>query len=295
MRSATTIINAMQRYIDGHINETVERHNFRRQIQQPGEPFDDYLISLRELAKTCKFCSESCLQKNIRDQIIEGLSDGDTIEDLLQESNLTLAATISKCQSREATKKNRSEMASQGTTEVVVALHKSRQPTTQTRQPACPGCGGAHHRGAAANAQHMIKPALFVTKLGILLEYAEVSKHVRPMHLEPYLKLLPMQSGSNHSRATTYSYIIWEEIKQSQHPQSVHISSSTGTKAVEVLPDSGADISAAGQETLGILCRVTTIPGLWMLDWTVDWTLDCKLCDKIILIVTKSQVIRSLL
>jgi len=33
----------------------------------------------------------------------------------------------------------------------------------------------------------------------------------------------------------------------------VHISSSTGTKAVEVLPDSGADISAAGQETLGIL------------------------------------------
>jgi len=33
----------------------------------------------------------------------------------------------------------------------------------------------------------------------------------------------------------------------------IQVTSSTGTKAIEVLPDSGADISAAGQETLRIL------------------------------------------
>lgn len=70
------------------------------------ESFDDFLISLRELAKTCKFCSESCVQKSIRDQIIKGLNDGDTTEYLLQESNLTLDTTIIKFQSREVAKKH---------------------------------------------------------------------------------------------------------------------------------------------------------------------------------------------
>ena len=50
----------------------------------PGETFDDFLISLRELSKTCKFCSESCTEKKIRDQIIEGDKDGNMVEDLLQ-------------------------------------------------------------------------------------------------------------------------------------------------------------------------------------------------------------------
>ena len=38
-----------------------------------------------------------CMQKGVRDQIIEGLSDGDTIEDLLQMSNPTLQAAVEKC------------------------------------------------------------------------------------------------------------------------------------------------------------------------------------------------------
>ena len=55
----------------------------RRRVQQPGKTFDDYLIALRELAKMCNFCSEECTQKNIRDQIIKGISNGDTVEHLL--------------------------------------------------------------------------------------------------------------------------------------------------------------------------------------------------------------------
>jgi len=46
------IIAALKKYVDGHINETVERRNFRRRFQQPGESFDNYLVSLRELVKT---------------------------------------------------------------------------------------------------------------------------------------------------------------------------------------------------------------------------------------------------
>ena len=59
------IVAAIQRYVEGHINESVERRTFRRCVQQPRETFDDFLVSLRELAKTCKFCSDDCTQNNI--------------------------------------------------------------------------------------------------------------------------------------------------------------------------------------------------------------------------------------
>ena len=88
------IIEAIRHYINGHINESVKHKNFCQQVQQPGETLDDFLIALRELVKTCKFFSDTYAQKSIRDQIIEGLIDGDTIEDLLQESDLMLPTTI---------------------------------------------------------------------------------------------------------------------------------------------------------------------------------------------------------
>ena len=97
LKNMQTITEAIQHYVDGHINETVECRNFHQRVQQLGESFDDFLIALRDLVKTWKFCSDACMQKSIRDHIIEGLMDGDTIEDLLQEADLTLATTITKC------------------------------------------------------------------------------------------------------------------------------------------------------------------------------------------------------
>jgi len=65
--SVATIIGAIKKYIESHINESVERRNFRRRTQQPGESFDDFLLTLHELVKTCNFCSNACIRKNIRD------------------------------------------------------------------------------------------------------------------------------------------------------------------------------------------------------------------------------------
>ena len=86
---ATTIVTKISEFVEGQTNESVERRHFRQRRQQPGESFDDFLVSLRELAKTCKFCSEDCTQKAIRDQIVEGILDGDVIEELLRDSKQT--------------------------------------------------------------------------------------------------------------------------------------------------------------------------------------------------------------
>ena len=47
MKKPSAVIDALQRYVDGHINETVECRNFCRRTQQQGETFDDYLIAFK--------------------------------------------------------------------------------------------------------------------------------------------------------------------------------------------------------------------------------------------------------
>ena len=42
----TTIINALERYAKGQINETVEHHNLLSRVQQPGERFDDFYLDV---------------------------------------------------------------------------------------------------------------------------------------------------------------------------------------------------------------------------------------------------------
>ena len=136
MKQPQAIITAIRAYVDGHLNETVERRNFRRRTQQEGETFDDFLIALRELIKTCKFCSDVCTKKSLRDQIIEGLRDPETIEDLLKEKDLTLDTTIMHCRSREAAKKYRSDL-SQDEQSTLAAVHA---PTQARVKLACSGC-----------------------------------------------------------------------------------------------------------------------------------------------------------
>ena len=52
------------------------------------------MLSFRKLAKTCNFCPDECLQKNIRDQIVGGLPNGDAVETLLRERDLLLATAV---------------------------------------------------------------------------------------------------------------------------------------------------------------------------------------------------------
>ena len=100
------IIAALKQHVEGRINETIERRNLRQRKQLQGESFDDFLLSLCELAKTCNFCNNECLQKALRDQIIEGLLDGEIVQELLQVKDLTLDQAISKCHGLEAAKKS---------------------------------------------------------------------------------------------------------------------------------------------------------------------------------------------
>ena len=103
---------------------------FNVATQQPGESFNDFLVALHELAKTCNYCSDQCSQKNIWDQIIEGTPDGDTIEQLLKQSDLTLEAAITICRAQEAAKKQCREMCDNTPGAILAVRQQRRQPPT---------------------------------------------------------------------------------------------------------------------------------------------------------------------
>ena len=56
------IIAAIKRHIDGHVNESREHRKLRRRMQQPGESFDDFLVTLREIAT---FAQKSAPQRTL--------------------------------------------------------------------------------------------------------------------------------------------------------------------------------------------------------------------------------------
>ena len=103
------IIKALRIHARGQVSVVMERREFNLRSQQPGEAFDDYLTSLRELAKTCDFC-EQCIDSLIRDRIVTGIRDGDVVEKLLAIPKLTLENAVDICRAEEAAKRFRCEI-----------------------------------------------------------------------------------------------------------------------------------------------------------------------------------------
>ncbi|UYV64551.1 hypothetical protein LAZ67_3001165, partial [Cordylochernes scorpioides] len=83
---------ALDKYFTPHKNVVTERFKFRQRVQKDDESLDNYLISLRELSKSCEFGNLEA--DMIRDQIIEKCNNNKLKEKLLQQENLTLSKPL---------------------------------------------------------------------------------------------------------------------------------------------------------------------------------------------------------
>ena len=241
--SVDHIIAAIEAYVQGQINETVERRNFRRRAQQEGETFDDFLVSLRELAKTCNFCNQACTNKNLRDQIVQGLVDGDTVEELLKERTLTLDTTIAKCRASEAAKRQRAEITNQ-THPTVQALRRSHpERTTEQNKQTCPGCGSGFHPGGRKHCPAYQVTCRTCNRTG---HFAKVCKSRKPTGtpLDP-----PTEASAKAVSILLRHTKSLASLDPSVTPAptiQAHFSSLNGSAKLTALPDSGADLSVAG-------------------------------------------------
>ena len=98
------------------------------------ESFDDYVIALRDLVKTCNYCTAMThvSTKALRDQIIEGLRDGDTVEELLRQKQLTIETTPRIGRAHESARQQREEIKSNPTNSANNATHTKRNSHMQT-------------------------------------------------------------------------------------------------------------------------------------------------------------------
>ena len=91
------------------MNEVLERKKFNSRVQGEGETFDDFLTCLRDLSRSCNFCS-SCNVSLIRDRIVIGLRSTETVHKLCAIPNLSLPAAISLCRCQEAAYRDATEI-----------------------------------------------------------------------------------------------------------------------------------------------------------------------------------------
>ena len=114
-------------------------------------------------------------QYSIKDQIIEGLLDGDIVEDFLKEKNLTLETTVAKFRAQEAARRQRAEIA--GSSPHVQGVHRicplpSRSPVDRV----CPGCGSAPHPGGRQQCPARSLTCHFCKKPGHLMKVCRQRK-----------------------------------------------------------------------------------------------------------------------
>ena len=205
--------------------------------------------------KTCNLCNDACTQKSLRDQIIKGLLNGDTVEHVLHENDLSLDKTVHIRQAQEAAKKQRAaiQQVPGYFHESVAALKTHPQKKKFTSQPLCPGCGAQPHPAGCSQC-----PAYHVSchnckKLGNFSRVCH-SKPIQPHPLRLSTSTLQsIQSDNSLSKQAGLSNIHHVTSTDPAPKLKIDITYLNDATTKAVLPDSGADILSAGTSILSQL------------------------------------------
>lgn len=133
------IIDSLDSYFLGTLNETYERFKFN-QRRQNEENIDTFVTSLKTLAKTCNFCN--CIYDSlIRDRIVIGIESNATQKRLLQEKHLTLQRCIDICKANETSEKQTQDINKpQNSVHFIEPQYRTPQPPSRR----CKFCALTH-------------------------------------------------------------------------------------------------------------------------------------------------------
>ncbi|CAN7937058.1 unnamed protein product [Ixodes hexagonus] len=97
----TTIVGKFDVYFAAQLNEAHERYLFCRRVQAQGEPVEQFIRNLRQLAQSCNF--NTMTDSMIRDQIIFGTGNDKVREKLLRDNTRTLVKAEQTCKAAKLT------------------------------------------------------------------------------------------------------------------------------------------------------------------------------------------------
>ena len=247
--STDDVITEMQAYLRSQRNVVLDRKEFYSRNQQNGESFDDYYMVLQEISAFCDFCQQ-CIEDQYRDRIITGISDEETVRELLTQDKLTLEKAIAICRAREnANKDNEALQSSENNSGVISKISSYRKEKAQSSRPrpkvySCSFCGNEWHdklencpaRGKKCN------------KCGELNHFANSRKCVNAeSYSSPNNKNTEKISSPRYRKLYTLTIndITAKQYKQGRKSPKVKITAMYQGRKVEIpaTPDTGAEIS----------------------------------------------------
>ena len=140
------ILARFDKFIIGEVNETYERFNFNKRVQESGEKFEIFYTELQRLLSTCNYC-ESCKESILKDRIVMGINDSNLQKDLLKIRNLSLQMTIDTCRANENARSQNAVMQMRENGHVHTAEVNRLDSTARTNVRTCKFCGTAHKWG----------------------------------------------------------------------------------------------------------------------------------------------------
>ena len=90
-------------YFSVRKNVVYERGVFKKRVQIPNEPVDEFILSLHYLVEHCRF--EALKEELIRDRLVVGLANVTLSERLQMDLNLTLQRAIESARNSELVKR----------------------------------------------------------------------------------------------------------------------------------------------------------------------------------------------
>ena len=134
-------VAALKLHFTPAVNVVVERHKFRKRLQNPHETVTQYIAALRDLASTCEFGDKN--DEMLRDQLIEYLSNARIRERLLLELGLNLEKAITLATQMESAAEQAKCIGGEKPTVPVQAVQKKqwqrqRPKRTSTHAPRPP-------------------------------------------------------------------------------------------------------------------------------------------------------------
>ena len=255
------------RTLDAHFrtkeNVPYERHVFRQLTPTKGETADKFLVRLRKQARHCNF--GATLEENLRDQLIEKLSDVELKKKLLEVNNITLEAAMDKVRKWEASREQASQMVTPnqesgaGTTAVEenpgrgtkgkrVCFncgkegHFAQSKTCPARGRKCNKCGKYGHYASCCKGGRSLKSGKQGTTQQREGRQQRHGKGGQTNQVEDRCK----QSGEDHS----FAFTIEEQTCAMHNSTEPVISVKIGGISRDVLIDSGSASNLISKDTL---------------------------------------------
>ena len=139
-------VKALDKHFKVEPNHPFERYNFRQLHQQAGETVDQFAARLRTQAANCGFVDT---EDQIRDQLIERITDGSLRRKLLETPNIKLAAVLQTARTWEATRAQAKGMSASAADNSINALESTPKSKDSNKSEyegkACTNCGRRGH------------------------------------------------------------------------------------------------------------------------------------------------------